>query len=60
MADSSILEEDAGYFARLAVQYDSQNCHENAKFFYMVSIIVQTLRQASFVCVDFDRPPESF
>jgi len=36
MADCLKLEEDASYFARLAVQYDTGGQYEQAKFFYMV------------------------
>ena len=40
MANASVLEDDASYFARLAVQYDGQSQFEKAKFYYMVSFAV--------------------
>lgn len=40
MANAAALEDDASYFARLAVQYDGQGKFEDAKFYYMVRFLV--------------------
>lgn len=37
-SDAYRLEQDAAFFARLAVEYDRQNKFDQAKFYYVVSI----------------------